>query len=258
MKSIRALIIDDERSARLELSRMLEDYPMITVLGEAANADEAEEMIRRLKPDLLFLDIQMPGRSGFELLESLEWAPLVIFITAYDTYAVKAFEVSALDYLMKPVREERFAKAVDQIQRRFMDQLGRGADQLGRGADQSGPDADQSGPGVYQAEPSVFVKDGGRYHLIKWKEVHLIESMDNYAKLFFGRQHVLLKSSLNQLEEKLDSNMFFRTGRAQMINLHFIESIFQEDSRLSVRLTTGELIMVSSRQAVRFKSMNRR
>lgn len=230
MKNISALVIDDERTARLELLRMLEDYPAITVLGEAANADEAEDMIRSLRPDLLFLDIQMPGRSGFELLESLESVPLVIFITAFDAYAVKAFEVSALDYLMKPVREERFAKAIDQVCNRLMD----------------------------QAEPRIFVKDRGQYHLIKWKEVHLIESMDNYAKLFFGKQSVLLKTSLNQLEEKLDSNMFFRTGRAQLINLHFIERIKQEGGRMSIELRTGELVWLSGRQAIKFKNINRR
>jgi len=230
MKSIKALVIDDERTARLELLRMLEDYPAITVLGEAANADEAEDMIRSLRPDLIFLDIQMPGRSGFELLESLEWVPLVIFITAFDAYAVKAFEVSALDYLMKPVREERFARAIEQVCSRFMN----------------------------QAEPSIFVKDRGQYHLIKWKEVHLIESMDNYARLFFGKQSVLFKTSLNQLEEKLDSNMFFRTGRAQLINLNFIEHIKQEDSRMSIQLKTGELVSLSSRQAIKFKSIHHR
>lgn len=230
MKSIRALIIDDERTARLELLRMLEDYPDIMVLGEAANADEAEDMIRSLRPDLLFLDIQMPGRSGFELLESLEWVPLVIFITAFDAYAVKAFEVSALDYLMKPVREERFSRAIGQVCSRFTN----------------------------LPEPSLFVRDNGQYYLIKWKEVHLIESMDNYAKLFFGKQHVLFKTSLNQLEEKLDNHMFFRAGRAQLINLNFIESIKQDGSRLSIQLTTGELVWVSSRQAVKFKNRNRR
>lgn len=230
MKNIRALVIDDERAARLELLRMLEDYPAITVLGEAANADEAEDIIQSLKPDLLFLDIQMPGRSGFELLESLESVPLVIFITAFDAYAIKAFEVSALDYLMKPVREERFAKAIDQVCKRFMD----------------------------QAEPRIFIKDRGQYHLIKWKEVHLIESMDNYARLFFGKQSVLFKTSLNQLEEKLDSNMFFRTGRAQLINLNFIERIKQEGSKMSIELTTGELVWLSSRQAIKFKSFNHR
>jgi two-component system LytT family response regulator len=227
--SITALIIDDERAARMELRRMLTEYPAIKVVGEAANADEAEELIRAVKPDIIFLDIQMPGRSGFDLLESLIAVPIVIFVTAFDTYAVKAFEVSALDYLMKPVREERFAKAVAQAIARFKD----------------------------KETPFVFVKERGQYHMIKWEDVHLIESMDNYARLFFSKQSVLLKTSLNQLEEQLDGQLFFRTSRAQIINLNYIESIREQDGRFSAQLTTGQLIDFSSRQAARFKSMNR-
>ena len=229
MTSITALIIDDERTARMELRRMLADYPAIEVVGEATNADEAEELIRSLKPDIIFLDIQMPGRSGFDLLESLIAVPIVIFVTAFDAYAVKAFEVSALDYLMKPVREERFAKAMEQAIARFKD----------------------------KEASFVFVKDRGQYHMIKWEEVHFIESLDNYARLFFGKQSVLLKTSLNQLEEQLDRQFFFRTSRAQIINLSYIESIRERDGRFSVQLTTGELINFSSRQSSRFKSMNR-
>jgi two-component system LytT family response regulator len=229
MMSITALIIDDERTARLELRRMLTGYPAVKVVGEAGNADEAEGLIRSLKPDIIFLDIQMPGRSGFDLLESLVSVPIVIFVTAFDAYAVKAFEVSALDYLMKPVREERFAKAMEQAIARFKD----------------------------KEASFVFVKDRGQYHMIKWEEVHFIESLDNYARLFFGTQSVLLKTSLNQLEEQLDRQLFFRTSRAQIINLSYIESISDQDGRLSVRLKTGEFINFSSRQASRFKSMNR-
>jgi two-component system, LytTR family, response regulator len=226
MKSITALIIDDERTARQELRHMLTDYPDVKVVGEAANADEAEELIRSLKPDIIFLDIQMPGRTGFELLESLISVPIVIFVTAFDAYAVKAFEVSALDYLMKPVREERFAKAMEQAIDRF------------RGKEQS----------------VIFVKDRGRYHMIKWEDVHLIESMDNYARLFFKKQTVFLKTSLNQLEVQLDPQQFFRTSRAQIINLHYISSIQEQDGRLTALLNTGEQIIFSSRQATRFKS----
>lgn len=229
MKNITALIIDDERTARLELRRMLADYPAVTIVGEAANADEAEELIRSEKPDMIFLDIQMPGRTGFELLESLIAVPIVIFVTAFDAYAIQAFEVSALDYLLKPVREERFAKAMEQAMARFKD----------------------------KEKPVIFVKDRGRYHMIKWEDVHLIESMDNYARLYFSKQTVLLKTSLNQLEEQLDPQQFFRTSRAQIINLHNITTIQDQDGRLTVLLNTGEQIVFSSRQATRFKSMTR-
>src|SRR6201986_1471092 len=112
---MRALIIDDERLARKELAKLLEEHPSIEVVGEAMNADEADKMIEELNPDLLFLDIQMPGRTGFQLLESLDSVPLVIFTTAYDEFALKAFEVNALDYLLKPIQPERLSEAISKL-----------------------------------------------------------------------------------------------------------------------------------------------
>jgi two-component system LytT family response regulator len=209
MKTIRTLIIDDERSARLELLNMLKSYPEIVVLEEAANADEAEKLIELLKPDLIFLDIQMPGRSGFELLETLTHLPQVIFVTAYNRYALKAFEVSAMDYLMKPVREERFSKAIAQAIEKC------------------------SG----QNNSSVFVKDRGKYH--------------------FGNEQVLMKTSLNRLEEKLDRKMFFRAGRSQIFNLNFIKTVKRDDNGILVALESGTLVKISERQAIKFKSLNR-
>lgn len=229
MKAIKVVIIDDERSARQELLRMLKAYPQLIVLGEAADADQAEGLIKSLRPDLIFLDIQMPGRSGFELLETLEYLPQVIFVTAFDQYAIKAFEVSAMDYLMKPVREERFAKTVNQA-------------------------IERTGG---QNEPSVFVKDKGRYHLIKWKDVQLIESVENYARLWFGKNQVLLKTSLNKLEQSPDCSMFFRAARGQMFNMDFIKSISREDNAMTVELTTGELVHISERQAAKFRNLKR-
>lgn len=225
---IRTIIIDDERGARLELIRMLKDYPQIRVLAEASNADEAEELIGLLKPELIFLDIQMPGRSGFELLEGLDFLPMVVFVTAYDQYALKAFEVSALDYLMKPIREERFEKAMTQVVERCLGEV----------------------------EPSVFVKNKTRHFLLKWSTVYLIESLDNYARLHFGKEEVLLKSSLNKLEEKLDKKLFFRANRSQIINLNEIRTITRQDSGMSITLNNGTLVGISERQAVKFKNLN--
>ena len=226
MRNIRSLIIDDERGARQELARMLKSYPQVTVLGEAANADEAEQLIRLLKPDLIFLDIQMPGRTGFDLLETLVHVPQVIFVTAFDSYAVKAFEVSAMDYLMKPVREERFKSAMDKTIEKI---------------------------GVNDA--AVFVKDRSKYRLIKWKDVHLIESVDNYARLFFRQEQVLLKTSLNKLEENPDCDRFFRAGRSILFNLDYISSIKNDEEGMFVELKTGNLIRISERQAVKLRSL---
>jgi two-component system LytT family response regulator len=227
MKKIRALIIDDERAARNEIKRLLASYFDFQLAGEASNADEAEEMITSLKPDLLFLDIQMPERSGFDLLESLEHVPLIIFTTAYDQYAIKAFEVSALDYLLKPIRQERFEKAIAQVRQRL------------DGADAAG---------------QIFVKDRQQYHLIQWSSVHLIESMDNYARIFYGDKNVFLKSSLNQLEDKLNGELFFRINRAQIVNRQYIREVgANTGNRLKITLHTGTELEVSERQSVKFK-----
>ncbi|KRT17021.1 hypothetical protein ASU31_04920 [Pedobacter ginsenosidimutans] len=227
MRNIRTLIIDDERGARQELARMLKSYPQVTILGEAANADEAEQLIGLLKPDLIFLDIQMPGRSGFDLLENLVHVPQVIFVTAFDSYAVQAFEVSAMDYLMKPVREERFKNAMDKA----IEKIG-----TNDGA-------------------AVFVKDRSKHHLIKWKDVHLIESVENYARLFFGQEQVLLKTSLNKLEENPDCERFFRASRSILFNLDYISSVKKDDEGMFVELKTGNLIRISERQAVKLRSL---
>lgn len=228
MKKLTAIIVDDERNAREEIRKLLEGYAFIQIIGEAPNADDAKELIEQKRPDLLFLDIQMPEKSGFELLEELDKVPQVIFTTAYDQYAVKAFEVSALDYLMKPIREERFAKAMEQIKNRL------------------------SGP----TDERIFVKDRNQYHFISWAQVHLIESMDNYARLFFDDKNVFLKSSLNILEEKLDSQAFFRVNRAQIVNLKFIEKITPSaDGRLKLQLRTGHQLEVSERQSVKLKRL---
>lgn len=226
MKKIRVLIIDDERAARNEIKRLLGDYPDFEIVGEAANADDALKAIGEHAPDLLFLDIQMPEKSGFDLLESLEQAPSVIFTTAYDQYAVKAFEVNALDYLLKPIRDERFEKTIVQARQRLSK-------------------ADPAG--------QIFVKDRQQYHFIQWSLVHLIESMDNYARIFFGDKKVFLKTSLNQLEDKLNSELFFRVNRAQIINRQYIQTITTVDSRLKITISTGAQLEVSERQSAKFR-----
>ncbi|MEO6630781.1 MAG: response regulator [Mucilaginibacter sp.] len=228
MKKLKVLIIDDERNAREEIKLLLKSYPDIEIVGEAKNADEAKEQINIKHPDLLFLDIQMPEKTGFDLLESLENVPQVIFTTAYDQYAVKAFEVSAIDYLMKPIREERFAKAMEQLK------VKSAAKNDGR----------------------IFVKDRQQYHFISWDKVHLIESMDNYARLFFEDKNVFLKSSLNLLEEKLDASQFFRLNRAQIININYIEKIIPlPGGKLQVLLKTGDALEASDRQSVKLKKL---
>ncbi|MVM31103.1 response regulator [Spirosoma sp. HMF4905] len=228
MRKINILVIDDERHARSELKRLIAGFPELNYIGEARNADEAQQLIEDKQPDLLFLDIQMPERTGFDLLEALANVPEVIFTTAFDQYAVKAFEVNALDYLLKPIRAERFAQAIAKLTMKsaFSGQ-----------------------------SKQIFVKDRDQYHFVRWEEVYLIESMDNYARLFFDRKNVWLKRSLNQLVKTLDEAMFFRINRAQVINMNFIQSIHTaENSRLTVTLTTGQTLKVSDRQSVKLKN----
>ncbi len=231
MKKIRVIIVDDERAARDEIKRLLDDYLDFEIIGEAKNVDDAKILIEQQHPDLLFLDIQMPEKSGFDLLESLDQVPQVVFTTAYDNYAVKAFEVSALDYLMKPIREERFAKAIEQIQSKQI---------------------------TPAAEQQIFVKDGQQYHFVIWSKVYLIESMDNYARLFFDDKKVFLKSSLNQLEKKLDDAVFFRINRAQIVNLKFVQKISAaSNGRIKITLKNAEVVEMSERQSAKFKALKR-
>lgn len=235
---MRALIVDDERLARKELIKLLEDHPSIEVVGEAMNADEAEQMVNELNPDLLFLDIQMPGRTGFQLLESLDSAPLVVFTTAYDEFALKAFEVNALDYVLKPIHPERLSEAVQKINEKEKSKGGRSKDKkLG-------------------LDDQVFVKDGDRCWFVSLTNIRLFESDGNYIKVYFDSNRPMIHKSLNALDEKLDERAFFRASRKHIINLSWVESIEPWfNGGLMVKLKGGDKVEVSRRQAAKFKDM---
>lgn len=234
---MKVLIIDDERLARKELSSLLAEYKEIEILGEAANADEAEELIEKLNPDLIFLDIQMPGRTGFELLESLEKTPKVIFTTAYDEYALKAFEFNALDYLLKPIEPRRLKDSVEKI-RKEMDDMST---------------VQKSGQQL-TVDDQVFVKDGDNCWFVRLKDVRLFESDGNYIKVYFDKHKPMIHKSLNALDEKLDNKYFFRVSRKHIINLDWIEEIETWfNGGLMVKLKGGDKVEVSRRQATKFK-----
>ncbi|MCX6263619.1 MAG: response regulator [Bacteroidetes bacterium] len=239
--AIKAIIIDDERLARNELKKLLQSHSEIEVIEEAANVDEGIEKIELLHPDLIFLDIQMPGKNGFELLAEVEKAPRVIFTTAYDEYAIKAFEVNALDYLLKPIEPKRLGEALNKLQAEMM------KDNPALAANNRGPltELDQ-----------VFVKDGERCWFVKLGEIRLFESVGNYAKVYFGTHKPLILKSLNALEERLDDRMFLRANRKHIINLRWIEKIEPYfNGGLLVDLKGGEKVEVSRRQTVKFKEM---
>jgi len=240
--SIKTIIVDDERLARNELKKLLQNHPEIEVIDEATNVDEGIEKIELYNPELIFLDIQMPGKTGFDLLAEVEKAPRVIFTTAYDEYAIKAFEVNALDYLLKPIEPKRLTDAIQKLQ----DELQREKAGLG-GAFNRGPLTEND---------QVFVKDGERCWFVKLGEIRLFESVGNYAKVYFAGNKPLILKSLNALEERLDDRMFFRANRKHIINLRWIEKIEPYfNGGLLVDLKGGEKIEVSRRQTVKFKDM---
>jgi two-component system LytT family response regulator len=235
---MRALVVDDERLARNELRRLLAAFPSIEVAGEAANAAQAREQLAALSPDLVFLDVQMPGETGLELLQSLEPPlPHVIFTTAYDEYAVKAFEMNAIDYLLKPVDPARLAASVERIPR-----------------DGVRPEPRRAAPGALDAKDKVFVREGERCWFVEVGQIRLLESEGNYTRVHFGDAQPQLFRSLNAMEERLDPKCFFRANRRQIINIAWIDGIEPWfSSGLLVRLKGGEKVELSRRQAQDFR-----
>lgn len=239
---MRAIIIDDERLARTELKKLLQEFPEVEVVDEAANADEGINKIDTLQPDLVFLDIQMPGKTGFDMLAELERAPHVIFTTAYDEYALKAFEVNALDYLLKPIEPKRLADAMQKLHIAETKES------------QIAPE--NFNQSILTEGDQVFVKDGERCWFVKLSDIRLFESVGNYAKVFFGANKPLILKSLNALEERLDPKTFFRANRKHIVNLRMIDKIEPYfNGGLLLELKGGEKIEVSRRQTVKFKEM---
>jgi two-component system LytT family response regulator len=235
---MRALLIDDERLARNELRRLLAAFPEIKIVGEAAQTKEARQQMTALKPDLLFLDVQMPGETGIEFLESLEPpVPNVIFTTAYDEFAVKAFELNALDYLLKPVDPARLAAAIDRLPG------------LKQASAVKGPPA-----GSLIATDKVFVREGEKCWFVEVGQIRLLESEGNYTRVHFGDAQPQLFRSLNAMEERLDPKFFFRANRRQIINISWIAGIEPWfSSGLLVHLKGGAKIELSRRQAQDFR-----
>jgi two-component system LytT family response regulator len=239
----RGLIIDDERLARIELRKLLAEHPFIEIVGEASNASEGRDKIEELNPDLIFLDIQMPGKTGFDLLEELDRAPHVIFTTAYDEYALKAFAVNALDYLLKPIDPGRLADALNRLSQEDEREI---------------PSVEHLAGirSLLTENDQVFVKDGERCWFVKLADIRLFESVGNYAKVYFGPNKPLILKSLNALEERLDEKIFFRANRKHIVNLRMIEKVEPYfNGGLLLEIKGGEKIEISRRQAVKFKEM---
>ncbi|MSU22636.1 MAG: response regulator transcription factor [Opitutus sp.] len=240
---MKALLIDDERLARNELRRLLAAFPEIVIAGEAANAKQAREQLAALAPDLLFLDVQMPGETGMELLESLEPpVPHVIFTTAYDEFAVKAFELNALDYLLKPVDPARLAVTVEKLHAKVAGAVTEPASVRTVARDR------------LATEDKVFVREGDHCWFVEVKFIRLLESEGNYTRVHFDTAKPQLFRSLNAMEERLDPKYFFRANRRQIVNLAWIDRIEPWFSGgLLVHLKGGAKIELSRRQAQEFR-----
>lgn len=229
---MKAMIVDDEGLARRELRRLLADFAWLEIVGEAANIDQAADGVEALSPDLLFLDIKMPGGSGFDLLARLEHVPRVIFTTAYDQHAVRAFEVNALDYLLKPIEPERLAAALLKVQ-----------------------SLSALTPPQRNVLEQLFVQDGPRCWFVPLREVRLLSAENNYVRLWWGKTHPLIGRPLVTIERRLDPKRFFRANRSQIINLEFIEKVdLGINGRLDVTLRgEGPEVEISRRQARLFR-----
>jgi len=231
---INTLIVDDERLARVELSQLLQAFPQINIIGEATNGNEAVEKIAELKPDLVFLDIEMPGKTGFEVLENLIEVPQIIFVTAFDEFAIKAFDTNALDYVLKPVAMERLEKAINKV------------------TDKKSSEATHK----LQKDAQIFIKDGEKCWFVKLEKVRLFESEGNYVRLYFDENKPLILKSLNNLEDRLDDKQFFRVSRKHIINLSCVDKVDPWfNNGLRVTLNSGEQIEISRRQSLRFKEL---
>jgi two-component system LytT family response regulator len=234
---MKAIIVDDERLARQELKTMLAEHKDIEVIAECANANEAKEKINLLKPDVVFLDIQMPGKNGLELAQELHPLPELIFITAHDEYALRAFEVNALDYLLKPVQPQRLAETLKKL---YLKE----------------EEAPQDFRTILTDEDQVFLKDGERCWFVKLSNVRLFESEGNYVRVIFENNRPLILRSLNNLEHRLSPASFFRASRKHIINLKWVENIEPWfNGGLMVKLRGGEQIEISRRQSVKLKDM---
>lgn len=230
-------LVDDELLALEELKVLLLPFEDLEIVGFSDRVDKAISECNALKPDLIFLDINMPGKDGFEFLESLEEVREVIFVTAYDQFAIKAFEVNALDYLLKPLNPNRLADAIHRF--------------LSRVQTLENPSEKR-----LSADKKIFIKDGEKCHFVPISKIYLLESVGNYVRVFYENQQPLLHKSLSYLEQKLPADLFFRANRQYMFNLDFINQIEPYfSSTLLIVMKSGHKIDLSQRQSVKFREI---
>jgi len=233
---LKAVIVEDSRLARADLKALLKSHSEIDVVAEAANCEEAISIITKAKPDLIFLDINLPDGSGFDILEQIDLVPKVIFTTAYDQYAIDAFEVNALDYLLKPIRSEKLTRALSKLHVKEEE----GEEEIGQ----------------LNTDNRIFVKDGERCWLIEIGKIRYFESAGNYSQIFFDKNKPMVYKSLSKIEERLPSELFFRANRSQIVNLSFINSVEPwGNGGLLLYMSDGKEIEVSRRHTANFRQL---
>lgn len=234
---MKAILIDDERLARQELKNLLAVHKEVEIVAECADAQQAREKINELKPDIIFCDINMPGKSGLELAEEISAMVDVVFVTAYDEHAIKAFELNAFDYLLKPVNPERLAETVKKLAIR-----------------ENATRPDNNAP--LGEHDMVFLKDGDKCWFVRLSDIRLFESEGNYVRVYFDNFKPLILRSLNSLETRLNEKQFFRASRKHIVNLSYVAGIETWfNGGLNARMKDGREIEISRRQAVRLKDM---
>ncbi|MEY8779327.1 LytR/AlgR family response regulator transcription factor [Allomuricauda sp. XS_ASV26] len=234
---IKAVIVEDSRLARNELKELLKLHDDLELVGEAENVDDGVALIESESPDLLFLDINMPEKDGFDLLEMLDEVPITVFTTAYDEYAIKSFEYNALDYLLKPVSSKRFDMALEKVREKMVTK-----------------EEIASNVKVLTETSQIFIKDGEACWLVKIGDITLFEIVGNYTRVHFEDKKPLLYKSLNQVEEKLPQDSFFRANRQQIVNTNYIENVVPWfNGKLKLTMKNGEEVEVSRRQSYIFK-----
>lgn len=250
---MKAIVVEDSRLAREGLVRMLKDYPELTVVGQADHAGSALTLVDETHPDVIFLDIHMPGGTGFDLLEKLSYLPQIIFTTAYSEHAIRSFDFNTIDYLLKPISKERLTIAVNKLLARTNTNNN---DTDTEDETQSDNDKNQTVKDPLEGHSKLLVKDGDHCFLIRLDTIRYIESQKNYVQLFFENNKAFVKKSLNSIEARLPKSIFFRANRQYVVNLQEIRRIEESISDgFVVTMSDGKELEISRRNAIELKEL---
>jgi two-component system LytT family response regulator len=234
---ISAVIVEDSRLARKELFDLLKNHPNIEIVGEADSAEFAVNLIKQTNPDLIFLDIHLPGKNGFEILQELDSVPVTIFTTAFDEYALKSFEFNTVDYLLKPISSARFEKAILKAEMIIKKNV------------------DASTHNKLQLSDQIFIKDRNKSWFVTLAEIRMFESQGNYTQVFFDQERPLILKTLQHISNTVDERFFLKANRRQLVNTKYILNVTQlPNNKLELTLNTGEQIQVSRRQSGKIKA----